>query len=133
VVRGVVNLIDFLKQAFDAQETERVPRPDGTIMHAQVRIGDSFVILSDPIDGFEPIPGSLYLYVPDTDAVYQRSLLAGGTSLMEPADQFFGDRNAGVQDPAGNQWWIATHKEDVSPAEIAKRAETLMKTQHAAG
>ena len=76
--------------------------------------------------------GSIYLYVPDTDAVYQQALEAGATSVMEPADQFYGDRNAGVKDPSGNLWWIATHKEDVSPEELAKRAEAQMK-QSAAG
>jgi PhnB protein len=64
--------------------------------------------------------------VNDTDAVYQRALQAGAASIMEPADQFYGDRSAGVQDPSGNQWWIATHKEDVPPEELKKRAEAVM-------
>ncbi|MBI4484106.1 MAG: VOC family protein, partial [Acidobacteria bacterium] len=69
------------------------------------------------------------LYVNDTDAVYRRALRAGATSMMEPADQFYGDRNAGVKDPFGNHWWIATHKEDVPREELAKRAEAFMKQQ----
>ena len=67
------------------------------------------------------LPSGFYLYVPDTDAVYEAALRAGASSTLEPADQFYGDRNAGVQDPWGNNWWIATHIEDVSPKEIQKR------------
>ena len=113
VVQGVPTLIDFLKQVFEAQEIMRMPRPDGTIMHGE----------------FRPMPGSLYLYVDDTDATYQRALQAGASSMMEPADQFWGDRHAGVVDPVGNHWWIATHLEDVPPDEMARRAEAFMKQQ----
>ena len=129
IVPGAAKLIDFLKQAFDAKEIDRTTRPDGTIMHAQVKIGDSIVMMGEPMGEFTPMPGSIYLYVNDTDAVYKRALQAGATSMREPADQFYGDRNAGVKDPFGNQWWIATHKEDVSPDELAKRAEAFMKQQ----
>ena len=126
VVQKAGTLLDFLKQAFDAQELfPPMTRPDGTIMHAEVRIGDSVVMLGEPGDEVTPMPGSIYLYVNNTDAVYTRALQAGATSLMEPADQFYGDRNAGVQDPVGNRWWIATHQEDVSPEELAKRAAAL--------
>jgi uncharacterized glyoxalase superfamily protein PhnB len=126
VVPGAAKLLDFLKQAFDAQELYRpMQRPDGTIMHAEVRIGDSVVMMGEPMDQSTPMPAQLYLYVHDADAVYRRALQAGATSLMEPADQFYGDRNAGVQDPVGNRWWIATHKEDVSPEEIVRRAAAL--------
>jgi len=128
IVRGVARLIDFLKQAFEATETiPRMTRPDGTIMHAEIRIGDSAVMLGEPMGEFQPMPGSLYLYVSDTDATYRRALQAGATSTMEPADQFYGDRNAGVKDPQGNTWWIATRKEDVPPQELVRRAEARMK------
>jgi PhnB protein len=127
VVPGVAKLIDFLKQAFGATELFRMPRPNGTIMHAEVKIGDSIVMMGEPMGGHQPMPGSLYLYVEDADAVYKRALQAGATSTMEPADQFYGDRSAGVKDPVGNHWWIATHKEDVSPDELARRAEAFMK------
>jgi uncharacterized glyoxalase superfamily protein PhnB len=127
VVPGVAKLIDFLKQAFGATELFRMPRPNGTIMHAEVKIGDSIVMMGEPMGGHQPMPGSLYLYVEDADAVYKRTLQAGATSTMEPADQFYGDRSAGVKDPVGNHWWIATHKEDVSPDELARRAEAFMK------
>ncbi len=99
-------------------------------MHAQVKIGDSFVMMGEPMGEFQPMPASIYLYVEDTDATYQRALEAGATSIMEPADQFYGDRNAGVKDPFGNLWWIGTHIEDVSPEEIEKRAKAAMR-EHA--
>ena len=128
-VPGVAKLLDFLQQAFEAQELHRMPRPDGTIMHAEVRIGDSLVMMGEPMGSAQPMFGSLYLYVHDVDAVYKRALQAGATSTSEPADQFYGDRSAGVKDPVGNQWWIATHKEDVPPEEMTKRAEAFMR-QH---
>lgn len=126
-VPGVAKLIEFLKKAFDAKELGRHATPDGGIMHAEVRIGDSVVMMGEPRSGGAPMPTMLYLYVPDIDAVYRRAVQAGGVSLMEPADQFYGDRKAGVRDPSGNQWWIATHTEDVAPAEMAKRAEAFAK------
>ncbi len=125
VVPGVAKLIDFLKQAFGAEEIERMQQEDGTIMHAEVRIGDSMIMMGESAGEHKPMLGSLYVYVDDTDSAYRRSLQAGATSIMEPADQFYGDRNAGVKDPVGNQWWIATHKEDVSPDELRKRAKAL--------
>ena len=123
IVPGVAKVIDFLKRTFEAEEIhERTSRADGTIMHAEVRIGDSPIMLGEPMGQFQPMPASIYLYVADTDACYQRALKAGAASLMEPADQFYGDRNAGVRDPVGNVWWIGTHIEDVAPEEIARRA-----------
>jgi PhnB protein len=128
-VEGASSLIEFLKEAFDAQETERVVQPDGTIMHAEVTIGDSVVMLSDAMGERKPMPTSIYLYVNDADATYQRALQAGGTSMMEPANLFYGDRHGSVKDPAGNYWSIATHIEDVPREELAKRAEDFMKQQ----
>ena len=123
VVSGVSTLLEFLKQAFDAQEIlSPMLRSDGGVGHAEVKIGDSIIMMGEPMGDMQPMPGSLYLYVQDTDAVYQRALQAGATSLMEPADQFYGDRSAGVKDAVGNQWWIATHQEDVPPDEMLKRA-----------
>ena len=122
VVQGVAQLIDFLKQAFEAEEIQRMTRPDGTISHAEVRIGDSVVMMGKASGDFKHMPAMLHLYVEDTDAVYRRALQAGATSLREPEDQFYGDRTGGVQDSFGNQWWIATHIEDVSADEMAKRA-----------
>jgi uncharacterized glyoxalase superfamily protein PhnB len=129
MVQGVAALIDFLKQAFGADEIFRMPRPDGAIMHAEVKIGDSMIMMGEAMGEHQPMPGSIYLYVNDADAVYQRALQAGATTMMEPGDQFWGDRQAGIKDPVGNFWWIATHKEDVSPEELAKRAEAYMAQQ----
>lgn len=122
IVQDVAGLVDFLTRVFDAKEGHRSMRPDGTIMHTEVRIGDSVVMMGGANEQWKAMPSSLYVYVPDTDAAYRRALSAGATSLMEPADQFYGDRNAGIKDPAGNMWWIGTHIEDVPPEEIEKRA-----------
>ena len=127
VVQGAATLIEFLKQAFEASETFRMARPDGTIMHAEVKIGDSTVMMGEAGGEHKPMPTCIYLYVNDADAVYKRALQAGATSQMAPANQFYGDRHGGVMDPVGNLWWIATHVEDVPPEEVARRAEAFMK------
>src|SRR5919197_647144 len=88
-VQGAAKLIEFLKQAFEAHESERITRPDGTIGHAEVRIGDSVVMMGDATPEFAPMPAMIHLYVHDVDAVYQRALQAGATALREPADQFY--------------------------------------------
>jgi uncharacterized glyoxalase superfamily protein PhnB len=132
VVPGVAKLIDFLKQAFGAEERERMAKPDGTIMHAEVKIGDSVIMMGEACDEFGPMPAMIYLYVRDVDATYRKALQAGAKSVQEPADQFYGDRSGGVQDASGNKWWIATHKEEVAPEEMRRRAEAAMKQQHGA-
>jgi uncharacterized glyoxalase superfamily protein PhnB len=130
VVRGAGRLIEFLKQAFGAELAyQPIKRPDGALMHADVKIGDSHVMIADESEYAHAMPSSLYLYVPDVDATYQKAVKAGGESVMEPADMFYGDRGGCVKDPSGNQWNIATHKEDVAPQELAKRAEAFIK-QH---
>jgi len=129
VVHGTDKVLTFLKQAFDAKQIHNMTRPDGTIMHAEVKIGDSVVMMGEAMGNCQPMPSSLYLYVPDADAVYKRALQAGATSTMEIGNQFWGDRVGGVKDPAGNQWMIATHTEDVPPDEMRKRAEAFMKQQ----
>lgn len=121
LVAGVRKLIEFMKKAFGAEETECMAAEDGTVMHAQVKIGDSMIMMGDPRGRCEPTPASLYLYVPDVDAVYRRAIEAGGESVMAPTDQVYGDRSGGVKDPFGNTWWIATHIEDVSTEEIGRR------------
>ena len=126
IVENAQALLDFVTKVFDAGERELIRGPDGRIGHAEVTIGDSVIMLADKPPNREAMPASLYLYVDDTDARYKRALEAGATSVMEPADQFYGDRNAGVKDPTGNIWWIATHFEDVSPEELARRAKTRM-------
>ena len=123
VVEDAACLIDFLTRAFGAEEVHRIPRPDGTIMHAQVRIGDSMIMMGEAKGEFTSMPGFLHLYVTYADAAYRRAIQAGAISVTEPADQFYGDRSGGVKDRFGNLWWIATHKEDVSPEEMHKRAQ----------
>jgi uncharacterized glyoxalase superfamily protein PhnB len=125
LVDGASKFIGFLKQAFNATEKLCMKLPDGKVSHAELWIEDSAVMVADPRPGAETSTGSFYLYVPDTDMVYQKALQAGATSTLEPMDQFYGDRNAGVKDPFGNTWWIATHIEDVTPEEIEKRAAAL--------
>jgi PhnB protein len=122
IVEGASDLIDFTKQALGAQERMRMPGPGGQIAHAEIQIGDSVVMLSDASPENPPTSAMIHLYVPDADSVYSRALQAGATSLREPADQFYGDRSAGVKDKFGNQWWLATHVEDVPPEEMEKRA-----------
>jgi uncharacterized glyoxalase superfamily protein PhnB len=107
-------------------------RPDGKVMHAEYKIGNSIVMISDSSERAQATSTMLYLYVPNVDAVYQKALKAGATSLMEPTDQFYGDRSGGVKDAAGNSWHIGTHIEDVSPADLKKRATEFMKQQHKA-
>jgi PhnB protein len=129
-VRDAQKVIDFLKQAFGAELTyQPLNRPDGGIMHAEVRIGDSPVMIAEESDMAKATPSSLYLYFPDVDRVYQRAVNAGGKSIMEPSDMFYGDRSGGVKDPSGNSWFIATRKEDVAPQDLQKRAEAFYK-QH---
>ena len=106
-VNGAARLIDFFKEAFGAVEAFRVPRPDGrSIMHAQLRIGDSILELADATEEFGARTVANVLHVDDVDAVYQRALKAGATSLSTPREQPYGDREAGVKDPAGNQWYL---------------------------
>lgn len=127
VSKGASKVIDFAKNAFDAKEVHRSMRPDGLIMHAQIKIGDSMIMIADGAPEHPASPVSLYLYVKDVDALYKSAIKAGGVSVMEPMNMFYGDRNGGVKDPAGNQWWIGTHIEDVPEAELKKRAEAAMK------
>ena len=127
-IQGADKLIDFIKKAFDAKETERYLMPDGTIGHAEIRLGDSVIMISDAQgEDYKPMAAGIHLYIEDCDAVYKRAMEAGATSIMEPADQFYGDRSAGVRDQFGNRWWIATHKEDLSKEEIARRMDDAMK------
>ena len=116
----VDGLVNFLTAAFSAVVHVRAPGADGRTRHADVTIGDSHVMLAQAPGR----PCMLHLYVPDTDAAYAQAMAAGATSEQEPTDMFYGDRNAGVKDPAGNSWWMATHIEDVSDEELAERART---------
>ncbi|MGI9451871.1 MAG: VOC family protein [Geminicoccaceae bacterium] len=121
VVKDAAALIDFLRRAFDAREMVRHARPDGTIMHAQIKIGDSVMMMGEPMGDQGTMPAMLHLYVANVDQVYEQALAAGATSIMPPTDQFYGDRSGAVADKHGNHWWIGTHIEDVSKEEMVKR------------
>lgn len=114
VVPGVAKLMDFAKQAFGATEVFVAKRPDGAVQHAEVKIGDSIVMMGEGGEQGKTFLAMLHLYVEDCDAVYRRTLEAGAKSIREPADQPFGDRMGGVEDEFGNQWWISTHVKDVA-------------------
>jgi uncharacterized glyoxalase superfamily protein PhnB len=127
IVRGATEVIEFLKQAFGAEILEIINRPDGSIMHAQAEIGDSRVMIADESEMAKATSSTLYLYVPNVDSVYHRAIKAGGQSVMEPTDMFYGDRSGGVKDPSGNSWVMATHQEDVAATELQQRAEAFYK------
>jgi PhnB protein len=101
--------IRFLERAFGAVELEKYPSPDGVIHHAKVKIGDSALEMGEAHGKYQPMPATFYMYVPDVDALYERAVGAGATSLSAPADQPYGDRNAAVKDPFGNTWYIGTY------------------------
>jgi PhnB protein len=124
-VNGAAKSIAFMKEVFDAQEIAVYPRPDGTVGHAALRIGDSVIELADAGPEWPSMPCALQVYVPDADAAYHRALKAGASSLIEPADQFYGDRTASVRDSSGNNWYIATQKEIVSKEEVDRRLAAM--------
>ena len=127
LVKEASKVVEFLKRGFGAVESSRHTLPDGSIMHAELSIGDSNLMLAEANDKWPAMPSMLYLYVHDVDSVYKKAVQAGGKSLREPTNEFYGDRSAGVIDMSGNQWWIATHVEDVSPDEMMKRQEKFAK------
>ena len=126
--------IDFYGRAFGAKERTRMQGPDGKIAHAELEIGDSVLMLSDPFPQFvtrnpKELGGTsvgIFMYVENVDEVYRRAIDAGATSTMEPEDQFWGDRYGSVTDPFGHAWQLATHVEDVPAEEMAERAKAAM-------
>lgn len=132
VVENGDTLLDFVKRAFNARIHHDTRNPDGTLMHADFVIGDSHIMAGQAGGPWKPMPASIYLYVPDVDAQYKRAVEAGGKSIAEPATMFYGDRHGGVLDPCGNQWWIATHVEDVPEDELKRRQDAEMKKRAAA-
>lgn len=124
IVEDVDGLLAFTARAFGATTLARFEGPDGRVMHAEAQLGTSRIMMGQANEQWPPLPASLHLYVDDVDSVYRRAVEAGGTSLREPETMFYGDRSGGVRDAWGNQWWLATHVEDVSEEEMAKRMET---------
>jgi len=133
-VDGAADAIEYYKQAFGAEERVRMDGPDGSIAHAEIAIGDSLVMLSDPFPQSTVTPphtlgatsASIFLYVEDVDAVVKKAVDAGAKIEMEPQDQFWGDRFGTIVDPFGHVWSVATHVEDVPPEEMAERAKAAM-------
>ena len=134
VIKGAARALEYYKKAFGATELMRMDGPGGRIGHAEIKIGDSIVMLADehPEMGArspETIGGSpvgLCLYVTDVDARFKQAIAAGGKELRPVQDQFYGDRSGTLTDPFGHQWTIATHKEDVAPDELHKRMMAMM-------
>jgi len=132
-IRGAAAALDFYKKAFGAKERMCMAEPDGRIGHAEIQLGDSCVMLADEVIERNIVspkhlggsPVSIMFYVDDCDAVYKQALAAGAKSLREPADQFYGDRSAGVEDPFGFQWWLGTHVKDVSMEEMKAEMEKM--------
>ena len=127
IVKDTVKLLDFIKKAFNGETTYLLKHDSGKVMHASAKIGDSMILASDADERLAPLTSMLYLYVEDVDDTYQRAIAAGGESLREPTNEFYGDRSAGVKDPWGNNWWIATHFEDVNDVEMEKRVKEFDK------
>jgi PhnB protein len=133
-VDNAADAIEFYKRAFGAKERMRMPGPGDTIGHAELEIGDSVLMLSDPFPQASVKPPKevgattvgIFMYVEDVDEVVQQAVDAGGTVVMPVDDQFWGDRFGTVADPFGHQWMLATHVEDLSPEEIAERGKTAM-------
>ncbi len=123
VVDGANELIRFIEESFDGKTTAIMKTKEGRVMHAGVQIGDSQIMVSDSTEKYAPGASRLYLYVDDVDATYKSAIGAKGISLREPTDEFYGDRSCGVKDAWGNEWWIATHVEDVDEEELEKRSK----------
>ena len=132
-VSGAERAIEFYKKAFGAEERMRFPAPDGTIMHAELLIGDSIVMLADEMPdqgGRGPksiggTPVSFFVYRENVDAAWKQAVEAGATPIMPLADQFWGDRTGCVEDPFGHRWWLAQHIQDLSFEELQKGAESF--------
>lgn len=111
IVKDAAKTIEFLLRTFDGTELRKYAAPDGRLMHAEVRIDDTVVMLGDSAEGWPPVPSHVHVYVHDVDATYQRALGAGATSVQEPVKKQDEDKRGGVMDPGGTTWWIATKME----------------------
>jgi PhnB protein len=134
-VKNAAQAIAFYQRVFDAKEVMHHAQPDGKIMHAELTIGDSKIMLADECpqmnahapEKFGGSPISIHLYVNDVDHTVKQAVAAGAKIIREVADQFYGDRSGGITDPFGHSWYIATHIEDVSEEEMQKRMATFAK------
>jgi len=136
IVKGAADAIEFYKRAFGATEILRMADPQGRVGHAEIKIGDSVIMLADehPAMGYRgprSLGGSsvsILLYLEDVDGVFERALKAGAKAQRPVANQFYGDRSGTLEDPFGHVWTVATHVEDVAPEEMKRRAEAAMKS-----
>ncbi len=137
VLKDCVRALDFYRRALGAEELTRMPSPDGKgVWHAELRIGDSFVYANDEIPGMTrpapspgaPAPVTMWLWVPDCDAAFQRAIEAGAKPMFPPADMFWGDRCAGIADPFGYVWSFATRVKELSSEEVRRAGEEFMKS-----
>lgn len=126
-VEDLPKQLEFLQAAFGGTVIEAIPDANGVVRHAEVKIGDSIVMIGQARAEWPARAATLYLYVENCDELYHRAIAAGATSMSEPTTQFYGDRHSGVTDPNGIAWWIATHVEDVDPEEMKRRAAEQMK------
>ena len=132
-IKNAAKALEFYAKAFGAVETSRLMLPDGRVGHAEIRVGDSLIMLADEFPEFggkAPAtlggsPVSIHLYVEDVDAFFQRAVDAGAHERKPVMDQFYGDRSGQLEDPFGHLWWVATHKEDVPPTELQKRVRSM--------
>jgi PhnB protein len=125
MVDGAAQLIEFMVDVIGGTELMRLPAPEGRVGHAEVRVGDSIVMVADAATPGDVMPTMLHLYVEDADSLYARAVTRGAASLQEPKTEFYGDRMAGVKDAFGNKWYFATHVEDLSPEEMSRRAADM--------
>lgn len=135
IVRGAAKAIDYYKKVFGATEIMRMPGPNGTVGHAEIKIGDSPIMLADEQqgnyrspEGFGGSPVSLMVYVEDVDKTFKQAVSNGAKQVRAVQDQFYGDRSGNLVDPFGHVWTVATHKEDVSEAEMERRMSALQKS-----
>lgn len=128
VVDNTRALMDFLKKAFNATELFSMNDESGIPRHAEMKVGTSMIMLGRAHNEYAPTKCTLYVYVEDVDAVYEKAIAAGGKSIQEIKNQFYGDRSGAVEDPCGNSWWIATHIEDVSMEELKRRSQEAQKS-----
>ena len=126
-VGNAQSLIDFIQQSFDGKLIYRMNDEEGNVRHAEMKIGDSMIMIGQARDEWHPKPAMLVLYVPDCDALYKKALAAGAKVIREMANQPYGDRSGGVEDSQGNQWWISTHVENVSDEEMERRMKEAVK------
>lgn len=127
ICKDTDKVIEFAQKTFGASVDGIQKNENGIIMHASIHIRNSAIMLSEGSDKWPSMPAMMYIYVTNVDETYKKGLDAGGESLREPTNEFYGDRSCGLRDVSGNQWWIATHVEDISHEEMNKRQEELKK------